>query len=247
MGDTRTGTVGRAFAILGCFDDRHPTLTLSELARRCGLPVNSTLRIARSLVAEGALERRADGRFTIGLRLYELSSLAPRGVGLRQASLPYLQDLHDLTGQHAMLSVREGDEAVLVERVSPKRGTRSVDYRVGGRMPLAATGGGLVLLAFAPDEVQERAITTFDVRTSVDEVTSAVELRRYLSAVRRTGAAVGSQRSPRALVAAGAPIRDASGVVAALSIVMPAGHAEPSTVVPALHACARAITRDATR
>lgn len=242
------GMVGRAFAILGCFDDRHVVLTLSELARRAGLPVNSTLRIARSLADEGALERREDGRFAIGLRLYELAALAPRGVGLRQASLPYLHDLHDLTGQHAMLSVREGDEAVLVERVSPKRATRSVGYRVGGRMPLTATGGGLALLAFAPDDVQETAIATFGARDAIDEVTTSAELRRYLSAVRRTGAAVGSQRSPRALVAAGVPIWDTGAtVVAALSVVMPLGGADPRVIVPALQACARAITRDAGR
>lgn len=246
MDDVPSGMVGRAFRLLAAFDERHVALRLSELAHRSELPVNTVLRIARSLVAEGALERRSDGRFTIGLRMYELSALAPRGVGLRQAALPYLQDLHELTGHHAMLSVREDDEAVLVERVSPRRRARSVDYRVGGRMPLTATGGGLVLLAAAPPDVQEAAVAAIDPRITVEEVPDGRSLRRYLSAVRRTGAAVASQSRPRSLDAVGVPIVDARGVVvAALSVVMPAGRSDPRTLVPVLRTCARAISGDA--
>lgn len=246
MDDVPSGMVARAFRLLAAFDDRHVALRLSQLATRSGLPVNTALRIARSLVAEGALERRGDGRFTIGLRMYELSALAPRGVGLRQAALPYLHDLHEMTGHHAMLSVREDDEAVLVERVSPRRRAGTVDYRVGGRMPLTATGGGLVLLAAAPPDVQEAAAASLDPRIAVDEVPDGSSLRRYLSLVRRTGAAVASQSAPRRLDAVGVPITDQRGeVAAALSVVMPAGEVDPRTLVPALRACARAVSRDA--
>src|SRR4051794_2524129 len=77
--------VDRAFALLAAFDAGHRSLTLGELSRRSGIPTSSTLRLAGRLMAWGALERGADGRFTIGLRLWEAASLAPRGPGLKHA------------------------------------------------------------------------------------------------------------------------------------------------------------------
>ncbi len=56
-----------------------------------------------------------------------------------------------------LLAVRDGREAILVERLSAHRAGR-VLYRIGGRMPMHATGVGLVLLAHAPVQVQEEVL-----------------------------------------------------------------------------------------
>ncbi|MFI5663817.1 helix-turn-helix domain-containing protein [Streptomyces sp. NPDC051684] len=61
--------IDRAFALLGAFDSDHRALTPADLARRSGTPRSTALRLARSLVQVGALERRDDGRFVVGLRL----------------------------------------------------------------------------------------------------------------------------------------------------------------------------------
>src|SRR5580693_3025295 len=147
----------RAFRILGAFEPGHRTLTLTSLAARTGLPKATTLRLARKLVEWGALERADDGGYMVGLRLLEVASLAPRGHGLRTLALPYLEDLHHATGQHVLLAVRDGLAAVLIERLSA-RDAGPVMYHVGGRMPLHATGVGLVLLAHAPVGVQDEVL-----------------------------------------------------------------------------------------
>jgi DNA-binding IclR family transcriptional regulator len=59
----------RLFAVLAAFATAHPTLTLTEIAERSGLPLATSHRLARELVAWGALERRPDGRYEVGLRL----------------------------------------------------------------------------------------------------------------------------------------------------------------------------------
>jgi DNA-binding IclR family transcriptional regulator len=50
-------------------------------------------RLAGLLTAWGALERDASGTYHIGLRLWELGALAPRGLALREAAMPFLEDL----------------------------------------------------------------------------------------------------------------------------------------------------------
>ena len=146
--------VDRALSLLDAFDAGHRHLTLGELSRRSGIPPSSALRLASRLLAWGALERDADGRFSIGLRLWEVAALAPRGQGLQQVALPFMGDLEAVTHQHVLLAVREGDEAVMVERLSSHHAVPAL-YRPGGRLPLHSTGVGLVLLAFADAAFQE--------------------------------------------------------------------------------------------
>src|SRR4051794_9250092 len=110
--------VDRALSLLEAFDVGRRYLTLAELSRRTGMPASSALRLASRLQAWGALERGDDGRFSIGLRLWEVASLAPRGQGLRQVALPFMRDLEEVTRQHVLLAVRDGADALLVERLS---------------------------------------------------------------------------------------------------------------------------------
>src|SRR5215213_6041661 len=219
--------VDRAFALLAAFDAGHRSLTLGELSRRSGIPTSSTLRLAGRLMAWGALERGTDGRFTIGLRLWEVASLAPRGQGLKQVALPFMGDLEEVTRQHVLLAVREGEEALLVERLS-SHGAVAALYRPGGRMPLHSTGVGLVLLAFAEAGFQEEVLRQPLMHLPEKVPVSSAALRRTLAEIRREGLSTFRRGAPGPIVSVAAPVHDAQGaVVAALSVVVPAENAEP--------------------
>ncbi|WP_019634402.1 IclR family transcriptional regulator [Actinomadura atramentaria] len=235
--------VERAFALLAAFDARHRSLTLAELARRSGLPKTTALRLARVLTGLGALERSEDGAFSIGVRLFEIATLAPRAQGLRAVAMPYLEDLGLVTRQHVLLAVRDGEEAVLVERLSAP-GADPVLYRVGGRLPLHSTGVGHVLLAHAGFD-EQAAYLARDRRAEPEGVpVRADALRRDLAAVRRDGFAVVARPAPAPMVSVAAPVRDAAGeVVAALSVVVPDGGADVRHLVPAVRTAARAVSR----
>ncbi|MFJ8949489.1 IclR family transcriptional regulator [Streptomyces sp. NPDC102381] len=234
--------IDRAFAVLSTFDNDHRAQTLAELAQRSGTPRSSALRLARSLVHAGALERLDDGRYVVGLRLLETASLAPRGHGLRSVAMPFMEDLFHVTRQHVLLAVREGEEAVLVERLSALDAS-PVRYRVGGRLPLASTGAGLVLLAFAPPPVQDHAIATYAPGEGHDDIGTPADLRRMLAEVRRGDHAFGRQSRPWPVTTVAAPVRQGDEVVAALSVVAPSTGFAEAGYGPAVRATARAISR----
>jgi DNA-binding IclR family transcriptional regulator len=235
--------VDRALALLGAFDSGHRSLTLGELSRRAGIPTSSTLRLATRLLAWGALERGADGRFTVGLRLWQVGALAPRSHGLREVALPYMRDLSEVTRQHILLAVREGHEAVLVERLSAHQ-AMPVLYYVGGRLPLHSTGVGLVLLAAAPPDFQEEVLAEPLVHEPEKVPVSPAALRRTLAAVRRDGMATIRRRVPQPLVTVAAPVFDAEErAVAALSVLVPEEGADPRVLGPAVRTAARAVSR----
>ncbi|WP_406143701.1 IclR family transcriptional regulator [Streptomyces sp. NBC_01012] len=234
--------INRAFDLLSAFDSTHRAQTLADLAQRSGTPRSSTLRLARMLIDVGALERLDDGRFIVGLRLLEIASLAPRGHGLRSVAMPFMEDLFHVTRQHVLLAVRDKGEALLVERLSALD-ANPVRYRVGGRLPLTGTGVGLVLLAFAPQSVQDDAIATYEPGHGDDGIVTPADLRRMLAEVRRGDHAFVRQRSPWPVSTVAAPVREGSAVVAALSVVAPSTGFTDSGYGPAVRATARAVSR----
>lgn len=236
--------IDRALSLLAVFTDRRRALTLSEMARYADMPAPTALRLIARLVAWGALERLDDGRYVVGVRLWEVASLSPRGHGVREIALPYLEDLFEVTRHHVLLAVRDKDQAVLIERLSSKQATE-VAYRVGGRAPLRSTAVGLVLLAGADVDFQERILRQPpDIEPGVAPMPEG-QLRRTLSDVHRTGIAMIRRTAPSLTVSVAAPIFDAQGaVVAALSIVVPDGSTPPNVLAPAVRATARAVSRN---
>ncbi|MFD6059841.1 helix-turn-helix domain-containing protein [Rhodococcus wratislaviensis] len=102
----------RALRLLEAFSPDKPELSLSDLARRADLPVSTTHRLAADLLDWGALERDDRGRYHIGLRLWEIASLAPRALVLRELALPVAagvdraeQHRHDQVAQRNLRAV----------------------------------------------------------------------------------------------------------------------------------------------
>jgi DNA-binding IclR family transcriptional regulator len=238
-----TSVTSKVLALLGAFDAEHRELTLTDLARRAGLTLSTAQRRAAELTAWGALERTGAGRYRVGLRLWEVGALAPRGLGLREVALPFLEDLYVVSRENVQLAVREGTQAVFVERIAGRSAVR-VLTRVGGRFALHATGVGLVLLADAPpdvfDQVVEAGLNAYTPAT----ITEPEELRRTLADVRRDGYAVSRGAVTDDAVSVAAPVTDLSGrVVAAVSLVVAIQDARPQALAPLVRTAARGISR----
>lgn len=241
VGDSSVTT--KVLAILGAFSARHPEQSLTELATRAGLSLPTAHRRAAELVEWGALEKSPDGRYRIGLRLWEVALLAPRAHDLRELALPFMEDLYVVTRENVQLAVREGTELVFVERIAG-RSAVPVMTRVGGRFPLHATGVGLVLLAHAPSKVQEAVLTGSLRRFTEQTITDAATLRVVLSGVRQQGYAISDRFVTDDALSIAAPIRGSSDeVVAALSLVVVAKDAEVPALVNAVRTAARGISR----
>jgi DNA-binding IclR family transcriptional regulator len=239
----RRSVTGKVLALLAAFSPTTPELTQSELARRAGLSLPTAHRRLAELVEWGALERGADGRYRIGLRLWEVASLAPRGLGLRELALPFLEDLYETTHQNVQLAVREHLEVVYVERIAGRQAV-PVLTRVGGRFALHATGVGLVLLAHAPVEVQEEALGAPLHRFTEMTIVDPKRLRQVLAGVRRDGYAVSDRQVTMDALSVAAPIYGPAGAVtAAVSLVVYADGAQPRMLAPLVQTAARAISR----
>jgi DNA-binding IclR family transcriptional regulator len=233
-------------AVLAAFSQIRSTLTLSEIARHAGLPLTTAHRLVSELTRGGLLERGSDNRYRVGLRLWEISSAAPRSVDLREAAMPFMEDLYEATHENVLLAVLDRGEAVYVERLAGRDSVHVVT-RPGSRLPLHATGVGLVLLAHAEHETREQILAAPLRRYTRYTITDPRRLRAILSDVRRDGYVVSARQIETISISIAAPIRDPAGaVVAALSIVVDAHGAQPLTYVPAVVSAVRGISRTIT-
>lgn len=238
-----TSVTAKTLALLGAFDATHRELTLTALASRAGLTLSTAQRRAAELVAWGALERTGSGHYRVGLRLWEVGSLAPRGTPLREVALPFLEDLYLVTRENVQLAVREGTEVVFVERITG-RSAVPVLTRVGGRFALHATGVGLVLLAHSPVEVLEQVLDGHLASYTSATIVDPGRLRRVLAGVRRDGFVVSRGAVTEDALSVAAPILDDHGrVAAAVSLVVAADGARPTALIPAVRTAARGISR----
>src|SRR4029453_7992171 len=108
----------RVLAILDTFDISHTSQSLSDIARRAGLPLPTTYRLVGELVAWRGLARRDDGRYEIGVRLWEGGLVGPLHLRLREVALPFLQTLYEATRENVHLAIRDGNEVLYVEKLA---------------------------------------------------------------------------------------------------------------------------------
>jgi DNA-binding IclR family transcriptional regulator len=89
--------VGRLLRILEWFSPERIELTIAEISRRAELPSSTVYRLLGELVGRGVIERSTDGRYSVGLRLWEMGKLAPRAEWLTDVATPHLHDLYEAT------------------------------------------------------------------------------------------------------------------------------------------------------
>ena len=211
----------RLFAILDAFTatSAATSLSLTAISQRSGIPLSTTHRLVAEWVKWGGLTRQDDGRYSLGMRLWEVGVQTPTARNLRTIALPYLEDLYETTREHVHLAILDGRDALYVEKLSGHHAVRVIS-RVGGRLPLHSTGVGLVLLAYAPNDVIQTYLGAALQRFLPQTVTSPDELRRRLAGIRVQGIAHMSEEMTAGSSSLAAPIRDRTGqVVAAVSIV----------------------------
>jgi len=245
-GNTSTpgaSVASRLLSVLAAFDERHRSLTLSELANRAGLPIATAHRLTAELVAGSALQRRADGRFEVGRLIWSAGLLAPVEGRLRQVAEPFLHDVYAATLATVHLAVRDGNEVLYLERMMGRASVPIVST-VGSRLPMHCTGVGKVLLAHAPSEVQEYVFASLT-RITPYTVVQRTVLADQMERIRRESVATTVEEMSLGACSLAVPVvRQSDGaVVAAIAVVVPSLKRDRQRLLGALQVAARGIGR----
>ncbi|BBH68792.1 IclR family transcriptional regulator [Actinoplanes sp. OR16] len=203
----------RGLAVIRAFDAQHRELTLSDVARACGLTRAAARRFLLTLTDLGYV--RTDGRlFSLAPRVLELGYSYLSSLSLPEVAEPHLERLVTQVRESSSLSVLDGDDVVYIARVPTSRIMR-VAINVGTRFPAYATSMGRVLLAALPEAELDAYLSRAKLEPLTDRtITSPDLLRAEIARVRVQGHALVDQELEEGLRALAAPIHDRNGEAA---------------------------------
>jgi DNA-binding IclR family transcriptional regulator len=214
----------RALGILDLLAGENPELGPSEVSERTGLHKSTVHRLLQVLERHRLIEKIAlNGKYRLGLRLFELGSKAMAQFDLRERAQPYLKRLVLETGETAHICILDGDRMLSIANVESPRTLRTPST-VGHRTPLHCTSVGKVLLAFLPEDERNDLINQCELTDYTRHtITKPARLKAELKLIRQRGYAMDDEEIEEGLRCVGAPVMDHSGrVVAAMSIAGPA-------------------------
>jgi DNA-binding IclR family transcriptional regulator len=218
--------LARGLALLKCFTREKRLFSGAELARALNLPRASTFRLVTTLAEMGFLEREGDA-FRLGPAVLSLGFEYLASLEITDLSRPVLEELRDTTRYSAHLAIRDGSDALVVQKVVGASAYSSW-VNVGTRLPAHATVlGRALLIDMTPAELKrvfDGRLTRFTPHTP----SSIKALGDVLAQEREAGLASSQGFYETGISSLAAPVRDASArVVAALSITIPRTSIEP--------------------
>ena len=200
-----TGVLAHVCEILDCFSQDHAELGVREIARITGLSTSTTGRLLLAMKERGILQQNSEAKtYSLGIRLLNWSGVYLASLDIRAVSMPIMTELQRLTQETISLYILDGTDRVCVERLESPQSVRIV-ARLGLRLPLYAGSAGKVILAFLPEEKQEKIITSVPLQPFTRHtITDKLILREELEKIMKQGFAYSH----------GEWIQDASGVAA---------------------------------
>jgi DNA-binding IclR family transcriptional regulator len=214
----------RALAILDTLSAQGPDLSLGELSDKLDLHKSTTHRLMMVLERHKLIERNSvNGRYRLGLKLFELGTKAVSQLDLRERARPYLERLVLETSETVHLCVLDDSEVVYLDKVEPVRSVRMATS-VGRRNPAHCTAVGKAIMAHLSDPQVEEIIRKQGMKAmTANTITSLVELKKELKAVRERGYAIDDEEIEEGVRCVGCVVRNFSGEpLAAISVSAPA-------------------------
>ncbi|MGE0613326.1 MAG: IclR family transcriptional regulator [Hyphomicrobiales bacterium] len=213
----------KALRVLEAVSDQPQAVGLPDLSMRLGMPRQTVHRILVQLEENQLIIRNhARDRYSVGPRLSRLSLGALRSENQGAPIRRILQDLVDDVDETCNISVLDGLEMIYLYRIECRWPLRIL-VQPGTRVPAYCHAGGKVLLAYLPDRLRRRLLTTAKLRAYTEKTqTKPADLEASFADIRRQGYGLNFDEYAIGIGGIGAPIMDQNGrVLAAVTIQGP--------------------------
>ncbi|WP_031466290.1 IclR family transcriptional regulator [Sciscionella sediminilitoris] len=204
MTDPETGnrSVTRALDVLELLSANEEPLGLADVARALDLPKSSVLNLLRALVAREFVRAAPDGRYSLGVRSFEVGSAYLRRITPVGAAESELRALTEELGMTSHFAVLHDDKVVYLAKHDPPGAVIGLASSLGARLAAATTAVGKAQLAHAREV----------------SVPVSAELAAELDRVRHDGFAVDSGVTATGIECVAAPVFGGDGCCGAIGV-----------------------------
>lgn len=209
--------LAKGLAILESFDESHPDMTLSEVAKRVSLSPAAARRSLLTLKALGYVGQ--DGkRFHLRPKIMALGSSFYFSARIDEVLQPDLRSLVERFGDASSIATLDGHNVIYVAHHSRQRARRAAAV-AGALYPAFATSMGRVLVAAKPDDELDQWLDELEpVPLTSKTCLDKKRLRDELMQVRENGYATTIDQLDYGITALAVPVRNFEGVtIAALN------------------------------
>lgn len=194
---------------------------VSEIADEFGMATSTAHDHLTTLHDLGYVVKER-GHYHLSLRFLDVGERVRNRMELYKTARPELQELAEMTGEHASLVVEEHGRGVLVETI---RGSKAVkiDTHNGMRIRLHTTAPAKAILANLPAERIEKIVDEFGLPAMTENtITDRDELFEELEQIRQQGYALDREERIQGMQSVAAPIMDRNeNVRGAISVYGP--------------------------
>lgn len=205
-------TLEKGLCVLELIADNAGDVGVTQLSAQLDEPVTVIFRILRTLVALGYVNQDPrTKRYSLGLRVWELSEKAIARLDIVETLQPILTRLTHLTGETSSLAINQGKDFLYVATVNGLQPLRAY-VEPGARIPLTIpTASGRAILAFSPQQIVDELLAEKLQRFTPKTVVDPAKLRGILDEIRRKGVSIVHGENQQQLSAVAAPIIDSVG------------------------------------
>jgi len=189
-------SVDRALQILELFLDQ-PSLSLIEISEAMDLAKTTVFGLIATLEKRRFLEQdELTGRYQLGHRFIELSSVFSHRTNIITEAIRLLRPIAEKNGHNAHITTCKGSSVTYIGQVLPENSSININTILGSHAPANCTSTGKVFLAaLSDDELDDLYAQTAPVASTPRSIISLPELKRHLMEVRTRGFAIDCNES----------------------------------------------------
>lgn len=219
----RVQVLDRALSILDALAHLREDASLAELAVLVKLHKSSAHRLLMSLERHRMVDRDPQtGRYRLGLRLFDLGTLAIARFNIRDRSRPYLEKLMYNSHETVHLCVLDHGEVLYVDKIEPDRTVR-LSSTIGHRNAAHCTAVGKAMMAWLSEAEVDAILHQHGMRRHTAKTLSTpAELKAELRTIRERGYAIDDEEHEEGVRCVASAVKDYSDrPIAAMSVSSP--------------------------
>lgn len=141
-------SVDKAMGIIELLPSQRRPMSLQELSVSAGIPKSTIHAILATLRDHSVVEQNDDGRYYLGIRLFECGCAVAAEWDISRVAHPHLVQLAEQTGASSFIALLDGGECIIFDQYIPASGSGlQIRQEPGSRQPLHATAQGKLLLS----------------------------------------------------------------------------------------------------
>lgn len=211
-------SVEKAFKILDCFSINDQELGVTELAQKMGTNKSAVYRMLATMEALNVIQQNPEnGRYRLGLKLFELGQKVPINQNFIAKARPYMEALAKQAGETAHLAIYKNQKVYFLDKVVGRHDLQ-INSQIGSEKPIHCTGLGKIMLAFGEPNY-EKVINSLNLDSiTKNTITNSKQLISEIDKIKGQGFALDLEENEIGLVCVAVPVFNKRGqFIAAIS------------------------------